>query len=113
MLGLRLKSLYQQREKDMSLTNIYSGPQTDAQRQACIHLQGIGLFAAKPAGELQVGDKMVWNYGSTSTVLSIRTKGKSVFITERSEDGKEWPERRFLASRLVACTGICGKTKHL
>lgn len=86
----------------MSATNIYSGPQVDDKGRPCIWLQNIGLFAAKPAGELQVGDRMVWNGGSYSTVLSIRQKGKSVFVTEQTQDGKIWPERRFAASRLVA-----------
>jgi hypothetical protein len=78
-----------------------------------IHLQGIGQFTAKPAADLQVGDTMVWNYGSTSKVLTLRTKGKSIFVTEQDDSGKVWPERRFLNSRLVACTGIGGKTFHL
>ncbi len=78
-----------------------------------IHLQGIGLFTAKPAGELKVGDNTVWNYGSTALVNTITAKGKSVLVTLKTEDGKVWPERRFLASRLVACTGLGGKTKQL
>ena len=86
----------------MSLSNIYSGAQLDRDGNPCIWLQEVGLFRAKPAGELQVGDIMVWNYGSTSTVLTIRHKGKSVFVTERDHEGREYPERRFLASRLVA-----------
>lgn len=90
----------------MSTSSIYSGAQTDRNGQPCIWLQNVGLFAAKPAGELQVGDKMVWNGGSTSTVLTVRHKGKSTFVTERSDDGREWPERRFLSDRLVACAGL-------
>jgi hypothetical protein len=78
-----------------------------------IHLQGIGLFTAKPAADLKVGDTMVWNFGGTSEVVAMRQKGKSVYITERTKDGKEWPERRFLGTRLVACTGIGGKTRYL
>jgi hypothetical protein len=84
------------------MKSMYSGPQVDRNGQACIHLQGIGLFAAKPAGELKVGDTMVWNYGSTSVVHAIRAQGKSVYITQQTKDGKVWPERRFLATRLVA-----------
>ncbi len=97
----------------MSLANIYSDPQVDAKGQACIHLQGVGLFAAKPASELQVGDIMVWNYGSKSVVQTIRTQGRSVYITQKTEDGKIWPERRFLGSRLVACTGLINKMRYL
>lgn len=78
-----------------------------------IHLQGIGLFTAKPASELQIGDKTVWNYGSTAIVNSLTRRGKSVYVTLKTEDGKVWPQRRFLSSRLVACVGLGGKTKHL
>lgn len=78
-----------------------------------IHLQGIGQFTAKPANELQVGDTTVWNYGSTAEVSNVSLKGKSVYVTLKTQDGKEWPERRFLGSRLVACTGLGGKTKYL
>ena len=78
-----------------------------------IHLQGIGQFTAKPASELTIGDTTVWNHGSTAAVASVRQQGKSVFVVLRTEDGKEWPERRFLGSRLVACTGLGGKTFRL
>ena len=77
-----------------------------------IHLQGIGQFTAKPAGDLKEGDTTVWNYGGTAKVVSVRPQGKSVFVV--LNDGKaEYPERRFLASRLVACTGLGGKTFNL
>jgi hypothetical protein len=75
-----------------------------------IHLQGIGQFTAKPAGDLQMGDVTVWNYGSTAEVVSLSRKGKSVYVTLKTQDGKEWPERRFLGSRLIACTGLGGRT---
>lgn len=83
------------------------------QKPQSIHLQGLGQFTAKAAGELKVGDTTVWNHGSTAEVVSVRTKGKSVFVRLRTTDGKEWLERRFLASRLVACTGLGGKTLNL
>jgi hypothetical protein len=66
-----------------------------------IHLQGIGLCNAKPAAELQIGDKTVWNYGSIATVESVRHKGQSVYVSLR-DNKRLYPERRFLASRLVA-----------
>jgi hypothetical protein len=78
-----------------------------------IHLQGIGQFTAKPAGELKVGDKTVWNYGATADVLSVRANGKSVYVLLKDDKGREYPERRFLASRLVACTGLGGKIFEL
>lgn len=77
-----------------------------------IHLQGIGQFTAKPAGDLKKGDTTVWNSGSTAKVVSVRSQGKSIYVV--LNDGKtEYPERRFLASRLVACAGLGGKTIHL
>jgi hypothetical protein len=75
---------------------------------ASIHLQEIGQFTAKPAGDLKVGDTTVWNFGSTAKVVSVRASGKSVYVV--LDDGKAtYPERRFSASRLVACTGLGGK----
>ena len=66
-----------------------------------IHLQGIGKFQAKPANEIKTGDVLVWNYGSTSTVLSVEIKGKSVYTTQQSDRSGTF-ERRFLGTRLVA-----------
>ena len=34
-------------------------------KNTTIWLQGIGCHAGKPAAELNVGDEMVWNGGST------------------------------------------------
>lgn len=77
-----------------------------------IHLQGIGQFTAKPAAELKIGDTTVWNNGGTAKVVSVRAQGKSMYVV--LNDGKaEYPERRFLGSRLVACTGLGGKTFRL
>jgi len=73
-----------------------------------IHLQGIGQFPAKPAKELKTGDTTVWNNGSQAEIVSVRDSGKSVYVVLRTKDGKEWPERRFLKTRLVACTRISG-----
>lgn len=33
-----------------------------------IKLQGIGLVEAKPANELKIGSKVIWNYGEKSIV---------------------------------------------
>lgn len=86
----------------MSARSLYSGPQTDRNGAACIWLQSVGLHHAKPAAELQVGDTMVWNFGSTSTVLSVRRAGASVYVKQKTDDGKEWPEVRYLGKRLIA-----------
>lgn len=70
-----------------------------------IHLQAVGEFSAKPAADLKPGDTTVWNYGSIAKVVSVRPKGKSVYVVLK-DDKHEYPESRFLASRLVACTGL-------
>ena len=67
-----------------------------------IHLQRIGLHIAKPAGEIQVGDILVWNYWSTSSVVSVREISKCfVEVSSRSENGIVYP-RRMKKDRLVA-----------
>jgi hypothetical protein len=77
-----------------------------------IHLQGIGQFTAKPAAELKEGDTTVWNSGATAQVVSVRTQGKSVYVV-LNDGNAVYPERRFLGSRLVACTGLGGKLFQL
>lgn len=77
-----------------------------------IHLQEIGQFTAKPASDFKVGDVTVWNGGSTAEVVSVEVKGRSVFMVLKTAE-KTWPIRRFLATRLIACTGIGGKTRYL
>lgn len=68
-----------------------------------IHLIGWGSHPAKPAGEIVVGDVLVWNYGQTSTVIDIKRKAGSSFIdfTTRNLSGAVF-SRRMKATRLVA-----------
>ena len=67
-----------------------------------LHLQGIGKVAAKPAGEIRVGDTLTWNYGYRYTVTAVESCGsKSVKVTERSATGQQYT-RRMLRTRLVA-----------
>ena len=66
-----------------------------------IHLQGIGLHAAKPATEIKVGDVLVWNYGGTSTVKAILSE-TSKTVTIQEECRGNLYERRFSKTRLVA-----------
>ena len=69
-----------------------------------IQLQGIGLTKAKPACEFKAGEKMVWNGGYTSTILSLSSETKA-FVTYLMED-EHMPttyERRLKKSRLVGC----------
>lgn len=68
-----------------------------------IQLQSIGKVKAKQAGELKTGDKMIWNFGEKSTVLSIEKEtAKSIWIKEISDKSGNIYERRFLKTRLIA-----------
>ena len=47
-----------------------------------VTLIGYGIAPAKPAGDLQIGDVVVWNYGYKSTVVSITPRGKTQVTVE-------------------------------
>lgn len=67
-----------------------------------VWIQGIGWVPAKPAGELVVGDVMMWNSGETSTVEHIeQTSAQFLTVLERYEDGKR-SSRKMKIDRLVA-----------
>lgn len=67
-----------------------------------VWLQGVGWVKGKPAGELKIGDRMMWNYGYVSTVEQIaQSSAQFVGIKERLEDGKLF-DRRLKVDRLVA-----------
>lgn len=77
-----------------------------ARRQAwdgpLVHLQGVGKTPGKKAGDLKVGDTMVWNGGATSKVVSVeRLSQRFVRVGESSGDGKVF-YRKMGADRLVA-----------
>lgn len=77
-----------------------------------IHLQGIGSFRAIPAGDLKVGDVTIWNFGGLQTVAEIKPAGvKSVAIVWRDKDGKTYPARRYLATRLIGFPRQPGEVK--
>lgn len=73
-------------------------------RTGSIHLQGIGRHPAKPAGELVVGDRTVWNTGAIYRVESItrNPSGKTLETTLRDERSGQLYPRRFALTRLVA-----------
>ena len=69
---------------------------------ATIHLQGIGNAPAIQASDLRAGDRIMWNYGYTYTVVSITdVSAKFIGITERATDGREYA-RKLRKDRLVA-----------
>ena len=56
---------------------------------------------AKRAAELEIGDTMIWNYGGTSTLVSIdRETAKTIWTTVESS-GKLY-NRKFRKTTLVA-----------
>ncbi len=67
------------------------------------YLQEIGHVTGTPAGELKVGDTMVWNGGGISKVHAITKTTKCfIWIDEIDEDGKVWKGRKMKKSRIVA-----------
>lgn len=72
-----------------------------------IHLQAIGRVAAKPAGELQVGDVIKWNFGYLSPVIKIEPRGKMMItVYTQSNDGDTVYMRAMNKTRLVAVKGL-------
>jgi len=69
-------------------------------------LQGIGPHVGKPAGELQTGDVVVYNYGYIGRVVAVRdVTPKFVEIVEVDESGREYT-RRLKKTRIVAIEGM-------
>lgn len=62
-----------------------------------IQLQGVGQQTAKTAANLQAGDVIVWNYGSTTKVIEVAAGDKTVSVKLAGGYIK-----RFKADRLVA-----------
>lgn len=69
-----------------------------------IRLQYVGWVKAEPAANLKVGDRIMWNYGGTDEVVAIRYSktGTTMWITEKTDDGRVWGERKMRTTRLVA-----------
>jgi len=83
----------------------YSGKALD-KKLGSIHLQGIGRYPAIPAGDLKVGDVIVYNYGGTSIVrvkkqVSPKTISVAVESQGRSDKGQVYI-RQYRVDRLVA-----------
>jgi hypothetical protein len=74
--------------------------------QPTIQLINVGRVAAKPAGELQVGDVLRWNYGYTSTVTSIVPRGKTQIIVGCCDVWNGYYARIMSKTRLVAVKGL-------
>ena len=70
---------------------------------ATVQIQGIGARPAVPAEQLRAGMIILWNYGYTSTVVSVvpSSSGKTLTLTTRNAAGKEF-SRKTTRSRLFA-----------
>lgn len=66
-----------------------------------VHLQGIGKVRAKPASAFEVGERMGWNYGYTSQVISKEKRGQFIHFKMLASDNQVY-SRRMKPSRLVA-----------
>ena len=72
-----------------------------------IHLQVVGQHRAKLVSEVQVGDVLVWNYGTRSLVTAMRPMSKcfveidETYIDRMTNLPRTWTRRMKLA-RLVA-----------
>ena len=66
-------------------------------------LQGIGAVFGKPAADLQPGDVIVWNFGSTSTVAGIvRETASTITVEIAATDHHATSHRTFKKTRIVA-----------
>lgn len=72
------------------------------------YLQGFGHVEGTPAADLKIGSTMVWNNGSTSTVIAIvKETEKTIIVREQyearySESGFRTYDRKLLKTRIVA-----------
>jgi hypothetical protein len=79
---------------------------TSIKPQPTIHLQAIGRVAAKPAGELLLGDVIMWNFGYTSKVVDITTRGTTQIVVHTQRDNDSTYTRVMNKTRLVAVKGL-------
>lgn len=90
----------------MSTSSMMQAIERQVRREAgLVHLQYVGEMPGTPAGDLEVGDRLMWNGGAVYTVTAIReASAKFIEITERAEGGsnagREY-QRRLKKDRLV------------
>lgn len=80
----------------------YQGRRVFLSAKDTIHLQSVGTVPAIAAEKLRVGNVMMWNFGSTSTVETIENASPYfLLVTEKTKEGKLY-SRKMKKSRLVA-----------
>ena len=73
-----------------------------------VRLQGVGVVPATKASALKKGDKVMYNYGSTATVVGIEKKGSnSVILKTKGSNGKIY-ERTRRANTLIVSNAVRG-----
>lgn len=76
--------------------------QRTAMTTATVQIQYVGRCKGKPAGQLQVGDRTIWNFGYTSTFVGFAKETKAQVVAIFCyPDGTKW-EKRMGKERLVA-----------
>ena len=74
-----------------------------ARDRGLVHLQYVGDVPGTPAERLRVGDRLMWNGGALSEVLTIEEASPAYLaITARSSRSGEVRPRRLKKDRLVA-----------
>ena len=68
-------------------------------------LQGVGAHAGKPAGNVVVGDVLVWNNGATSTVKRQLSETAKTITFETECEGNTY-QRKMKKTRIVAIQGM-------
>lgn len=82
---------------------VYTRPNSDQDTSKTVWLQSLGETLGVLAGNLQVGDHMVWNFGSTTEVLEITPKGQqSIVVRGQYLD---------YSKRLVECERVLRKNR--
>ena len=67
-----------------------------------VRLISVGLVPGIPARELKVGDRLMWNFASTTTIRQIADVSPNYLeVAEEDEKGRLW-KRRMKKDRLVA-----------
>lgn len=104
-----LKAAFNITRLDGASFNIAFGDRTMLETTAyprpnATYLQGVARYVTGvPAGDLKVGDSMVWNGGEKTKVYAIHDVSKSfVVVDEIDQHGKVWPGRKLKKTRIIA-----------
>lgn len=77
----------------------------NAAHPQAMRLQGIGIVLGTPAGDVKVGDRLMWNFGYMSEVLEIvKETPKTITVKTKSLDSDYVGEHKMGKSRLVCIT---------